>query len=110
MQSLPYSALTDEQRKRVAYLFADEHFGTDASAFAYEWDGRDIRGRHQVSGARSQTKSRAKKIDPASVKVTMLQEVHITDELIRTTTLHMDALAALIANRIQISNPEEVNV
>jgi hypothetical protein len=106
MQSLPYSSLTNEQRARVDYLFADAIFGTDASAFVYEWDGKDIKGRTSNQLA---VTSRARKLDPASVKVTMVQEVNITNELIQSANMHMDALAALIARKIYQSQFEEVS-
>jgi hypothetical protein len=44
--------------------------------------------------------SRARKLDPASMKVTMVQEVNITNKLIQSANMHMDALAALIARKI----------
>lgn len=105
MQSLPYSSLTEEQRARVAYLFADALFGTDASAFVYEWDGQDIKGRYQAN-IKCQVK-RVRKVGPASVKVTMVQEVNITDALIQSANMNMDALAALIARQIYQSQIQE---
>jgi len=94
-----FEDLTEQQKERVAYLFADEHFGTDPAAFVYEWDGKDITGR-SLSTGRKLNVTRARKVDPASVKVTMIPAVNITPESIQSANMHMDALAALVARSI----------
>jgi hypothetical protein len=107
MQSLTHSQLSPVQLDRVAYLFADAHFGTDASAFSYEVDARgNVKGR--VSNQRTATSGRSKRGAP--VFVTAIVEVHITDEQISHAHFSMDALAVSIASKIiQLSKLEEVN-
>jgi len=40
MPDLPFSSLTPNMRARVAYLFADQSFGSDPDAFVYELDNQ----------------------------------------------------------------------
>lgn len=98
MSSLSYSSLSKSQRAQVAYLFADAIFGTDASGFVYEVDGEEIRGRRAIDPQKNQV--RARRVDLTTPKVTMLQEVHITDEMTIRSMSAMNALAASVANHI----------
>lgn len=96
MQSLPYSSLSKSQRAMVAYLFADDIFGADANAFVYEVDGKgEVKSR--VSSEQSSVRRRARQNAP--VLVTLIEEVHITDDLIHHAQMSMDALAASVAER-----------
>jgi hypothetical protein len=98
MQSLPYSELNQSQLEQVAFLFADEHFGTDATAFTYELDqDGTVKGRAAVSGHQS-TKARARQSAP--VTMIAIQEVHITEDQIKHAMMSMDALAASIAREL----------
>ena len=106
MQSLPYSSLTQTQRARVAYLFADQAFGTDPAAYLYQVTGDEVQRRKPIQMQAPVTR-RARDLAPA--KVTMMQEVNITNELIHTATINMDALAATIANNIHQSKRQEVS-
>jgi hypothetical protein len=95
MQSLSYSELNQSQLDQVTYLFADQHFGTDAAAFSYELDQDGIvQGRAREQRAESRP-SRARQ--NAAVKVIAIQEVHVTEEQIKHAIMSMDALAASIA-------------
>lgn len=107
MSSLPYSNLNEIQRARVAYLFADDFFGTDASAYLYELDTQgNVTGRTATQHTALKTK-RAKQSAP--VIVTTAPEVNVTNELIQHASMSMDALAAFIADKLfQISILEEV--
>lgn len=107
MTSLPYSNLNESQRARIAYLFADDVFGTDARAYLYELDKQgNVTGRTAVKPTAPKAK-RAKQSVP--VIVTTAPEVNITDELIQHAGMSMDALAAFIADKLfQISILEEV--
>lgn len=100
MIALSYSSLSDSQRAQVAYLFADHIFGTDAGAFVYEVDSEEIKGR-VLAGQQSQVAQRARTATP---KVTMLQEVHITNEMTMQSMSAMNALAASVANQIYSLN------
>jgi hypothetical protein len=108
MNSLPFSQLTDDQRAQVAYLFADSIFGTDASAFAYELnDQGEVKGRSRIAtngDAANQPRARKTNI----VQIHMIEEVNITDELIRHASMSMDALAASVAQRIYQSQSQTI--
>jgi hypothetical protein len=107
MSSLTYSSLSESQRAQVAYLFADAIFGTDAGAFTYEVKDGNVHGRmmdRTATNGDARSTNRARRISPA--KVTMLQEVNITDELKFTARTNMDALAASIASKLQQSQEE----
>jgi hypothetical protein len=98
MQSLHYSELNQSQLDQVTYLFADQHFGTDAAAFSYELDQDGvIKGRTAISYQHSE-KARARQSAP--VKVIAIQEVHVTEEKIKHASMSMDALAASIAREL----------
>ena len=46
MADLPFSSLTPNMCARVAYLFADQSFGSDPAAYVYEMDDKgEITGR-----------------------------------------------------------------
>lgn len=98
MSSLPYSNLNEIQRACVAYLFADDFFGTDASAYLYELDTQG-----NVTG-RTVTQPTAPKIERAKqsapVMVTTAPEVNVTNELIQRAHMNMDALAAFVADKL----------
>jgi hypothetical protein len=110
MNTLSFSDLTERQLTQVAYLFADQHFGTDAAAFTYELDKNgDVKSRSRIvenNSAADPGKPRARK--GASITIHMIEEVNITDELIRHASMSTDALAASIAQRIHQSQPIEV--
>jgi hypothetical protein len=110
MQSLSHSDLTERQLAQVAYLFADQHFGTDAAAFTYELaTNGDVKGRSRIvemDCAAGKQRARQNSL----VQVHMIEEVNITDELIRHASMSMDALAASIAQRIYQSQPIEEGV
>jgi hypothetical protein len=98
MQSLPYSELSQSQLDQVTYLFADQHFGTDAAAFTYELDqDGEIKGRAAISIQLS-AKARAKQAAP--VTVIAIQEVHVTENQVKHASMSMDALAASIARKL----------
>lgn len=103
MQSLPYSSLSETQRADVAHLFADHIFGTDAGAFVYEVEDGKVCGRVLDPTAKNSDARSARARQIPMVKVTMLQEVHITNELIHSARMNMDALAASVANRIHLN-------
>ena len=106
--SLPYHSLTTDQQARAAYLFADEVFGTDPSAYAYEVDksGR-ITGR-KPNQLTVTTANRARQSAP--VTVTTTEEATLTDDLIHHARMSMDALAASIAADLnQTRKLQEVN-
>lgn len=104
MQSLPHSALNTNQLAQVAYLFADEIFGTDASGFVYLVnDAGAVTGRRYQAERLQVGKFRA----AGEVRVTT-QEDEATDEFI---SMHMSAgaLIALLTERLMINNFEEVH-
>jgi len=102
--SKPYTALTTDQQARVAYLFADEIFGTDAHAYRYEVDASgDITGRTPLT---TPPAARAQQSAPVMVHT---QEAHVTDLMISHARMNMDALAASIAESIFRSTLQEVN-
>ena len=105
MQSTPFASLTEKQLAQVAYLFADSFFGTDSSAFFYEVDGGEICGRWTVDGR----PLRETHIHP-QVNVTVLQEVNVTDEMRKQVNMNMDALSALVAQKIYQQQLEEVQL
>ena len=52
MIDLPFTALTEQQRARIAWLFADKAFGTDPAAFIYEQDeAGEINSRRRITPA-----------------------------------------------------------
>lgn len=98
MSSLPYTNLNEIQRARVAYLFADDFFGTDASAYLYELDTQgNVTGRTATHPAAPKTK-RARQSAP--MMVTTAPEVNATNGLIQHAHMSMDALAAFIAAKL----------
>jgi hypothetical protein len=106
MQTFSHSDLTERQLAQVAYLFADQHFGTDATAFTYELDKNgDVKSRSRIvenNSAADPSKRRARQ--GAAITVHMIEEVNITDELIRHASMSMDALAASIAQSLSIKS------
>ena len=110
MQTISHSDLTERQLAQAAYLFADHLFGTDACAFAYELDQHgDVKSRSRIvekNSAADQPKRRARKGAPMTIH--MIEEVNITDELIRHVSMSRDALAASIAQGIYQSQSVEV--
>ena len=106
MQQLSHSELNEHQLAQVNYLFADSIFGTNAAAFVYELKNGDVKGRTLAS---SDFHRRAKQDSP--IKVTAVEEVNITDEIIRHANMSMDALAASVAEHFyqsQSTQPIEV--
>lgn len=89
-----YSSLTPNQREQVAYLFADEFFGTDAGAYLYEVKDGVVTGRTRTGTPAH----RAKQSAPVMVK--MIEEVHVTNEMLMSAHMAMDALAASAAGRM----------
>lgn len=109
MQSLSFSDLNERQLAQVAYLFADSIFGTNAAAFTYELDGSgDVKGRSIANSQLPIGNEKKRARQGAAIKVHMIEEVNITDELIRHARMSMDALAASIAQHIYQSQPIEV--
>lgn len=108
MTSLSFSDLNERQLAQVAYLFADSIFGTDAAAFTYELDKNgDVKFRSRIVGnGDAEEKKRSRQNSP--VQVHMIEEVNITDELIRHARMSMDALAASIAQGLYQSQSIEV--
>lgn len=105
MTSLPFSSLNKKQLTQVAYLFADEAFGTDASAYLYELDkGGDVKGRTMD---KQQTAMPRAQMRP-EIKITVSQEANVTEEMIQRSRMNMDALAASVARRIYQRQLEEV--
>jgi hypothetical protein len=78
MTDLLHSDLSADQRARVVYLFVDEFFGTDPSAFNYEVDQRGV-----ICGRRT--------IDapPGTDRVNKMTWLfdHIADQVIEQTEL-----------------------
>ncbi|MBI5950181.1 MAG: hypothetical protein HY865_00875 [Chloroflexi bacterium] len=101
----PYSALTAEQRAQVAYLFADEAFGTDASAYLYEVDKGGAVTRRKPDTEKQSPLSTAR---TTSINVKAVRDEHVTAAQVETATMHMDALAAFIAEKIYQPTFEEV--
>jgi hypothetical protein len=98
MSSLPYSNLNESQRARIAYLFADDAFGTDVRAYLYEVDKQgNVTGRTAAQPTAPKA-MRAKQFAP--VIVTTAPEVNVTDELIQHASMSMDALAAFVADKL----------
>lgn len=90
-----YSALTSNQRKQVTQLFADELFGSDATAHLYELDKNgDVIGRTMIK-ARKTTKTK----QVTRCKVTV-RAAYVSDRQIQTARMHMDALAASTAHKL----------
>jgi hypothetical protein len=107
MTSLSFSDLNERQLAQVAYLFADSIFGTDAAAFNYELTTNGaVKGRSRIVVLNCAAGKRSRQNSP--VQVHMIEEVNITDELIRHASMSMDALAASIAQNIYQSQPIEV--
>lgn len=73
---IPFSELTDEQRARAAYLFADVHFGTNPDAYEYTLSGADVTGR--VKRVRGRHVGRA--VNP-QVIVMRAPEENITEDI-----------------------------
>lgn len=90
-----YSALTDEQRARVAYLFADNHFGTDPRGYEYQVKGGDIR-RSPLANENPST-ARIK-----SMRVMAVRDEHLTAAQMDDATNAMESMAYTIAQRIQL--------
>lgn len=106
MQTLPYSQLTQAQRAQVAYLFADQHFGSDAGAFLYEVNKQGVVIGRAMDGEPQTAKGRSRR---GPVQVTCTQEVNVTQRMIFNAQMNMDALAASIAAKLnQQSQIEEV--
>lgn len=99
-----YAALTPRQRAQAAYLFADDLFGTDPSAYLYSVDkGGNITKRRTMTKAPKRT-TRARLTQP--VQVTLLEEQHLTDELTARAREHFQTFAALLAREIQNQTQE----
>lgn len=110
MQQLPYSSLNESQRNQVAYLFADSHFGTDVNAYLYEVGTRgEVKGR--TSDGRPLTVDRKRAKHNSQVKVTVIKEAQVTDEMIAHAHMSASAFAADIAKIILQSESikQEVN-
>jgi hypothetical protein len=108
MTSLSFSDLNERQLAQVVYLFADSIFGTDATVYAYELaTNGDVKGRSRIAGNGDAAGSQRARQN-STMHVHMIEEVNITDELIRHASMSMDALAASIAQCIYQSNPIEV--
>ena len=97
--NIAFEALTDEQKKKVDYLFADPHFGTDPAAFIYEIEKGQITGRTAIT-SHPQKKLRRAKTTEVKVTVLPVPESEITPQMIGTSNTNMDALAALVARKI----------
>lgn len=107
-QQLPYTSLNSHQLAQVAYLFADEHFGTDANAYLYEVnkDG-DVKSRVPQKTKGNTQRRRAKPNSP--VKVHIIKEAHLTNEIIHNARMHLEAFAQSAAEHISQLETQEVN-
>lgn len=75
--SLPYPALSQDQKSRAEYLFCDSAFGTDPNAYLYEVDaGGEISGRIAENDGTVRTGGRGR--NPGS-RLTVREEAHITE-------------------------------
>jgi hypothetical protein len=105
MSTITHSALSEEQLSQVAYLFADDAFGTDASAYLYEVDRRgDVVSRQlTVDGGRSSTTRRV-----TLMTVTGRPSLQVSDEQIKIARMHMESLAASVAEKLYQQQIQEV--
>ena len=102
--SVPYSTLKPAQRKQAAYLFADEAFGTDASAYLYELDKSGvITGRKSLANVEGR---RSRKVTQTEIRIRPL--VNVSAGQVRAAQMHMDALSASIAETVYQHQLEEV--
>jgi hypothetical protein len=108
MTYISYSSLNDKQLAQVAYLFADQFFGTDTSAFVYE-----VNEKGEIKGRTLATKDEGQRTEQAKMKprfnVTAIAEVNPTKEMISTAYMNMDALAASVAQKLYQQQFEEVH-
>ena len=97
--SVPYSTLKHAQRKQADYLFADQAFGTDASAYLYELDkSGGITGRKSLANVEGR---RSRKVTQTEIRIRPLVNVSAAQ-------MRMDALAASIAETVYQHQLEEV--
>lgn len=101
-KNVPYESLTEKQRAQVAYLFADAHFGASVNAFCYELDkAGDVVGRTMDNRPQTIKPKGGRRSAKVNVKIV---EVNITDEMRSKIEMNREALAALIARKMHVSN------
>jgi len=94
-----YQSLTSQQRAQVAYLFADDVFGADPSAYEYEVNGGMVAGRTAISDQRPAVRKKPHNI-AAHVTVRETPEAYVTTQAQRETDLAIQSIARSVVERI----------
>lgn len=106
-----YSSLTPAQRDQVAFLFADEIFGTDPSAYEYELTGETVTGRVRLSALSGQRSVHVRKPHSVTVNVAVrdVPEALVTVEMRRDAQMSIQQIARNVVARLIQSNQVEAH-
>jgi len=103
-----YSSLTPAQREHVAFLFADEIFGTDPNGYEYELIGEMVVGRVKtVISDQSSVHVRKPHAVAVNVAVREVPSAFVTVECQRDAEIAIKEIArSVVARLIQIQTVE----
>lgn len=105
MQTVSFSALDQGQLAQVAYLFADEIFGTDASAFEYE-----LNGKGNLTGRRTAARIEGLRVNDKGGRSTGMRVTACKDAITNARdVMSIDALSALLAKKFMEYQLEEAH-
>jgi len=102
-----FSSLTPTQQDQAAYLFADEIFGTDASAFDYEVQDNNVIGRTKLNANSQQLSVRKPHTVLVNVSVREVPAEFVTIEMDRQSAYAIQSIArSVVARLIQSQSVE----
>lgn len=95
-----HSSLTHAQRAQVAYLFADDAFGTDASAYEYETEGDKVTGRSRIAKDGEHRGKRKPHHVAVRVEVREVHSPFVTGQMQRDAQVTYQVIARSVVERI----------
>ena len=103
-----YQSLTPLQREHVAFLFADEIFGTDPNGYEYELMGEMVIGRAKISRSARNDNVHVRKAHAVAVNVAVREvpSAFVRVECQRDAEIAIKEIARNIIARL-ISQPVE---
>jgi len=102
-----YSTLTAAQLAQVAYLFADDAFGTDPNAYDYETKGNDVTGRACIARNGDGIHNRKPHKVSVNVAVRNVPDEFVTVEMSRNAAQAFQDIARNVVERMIQSQHQE---
>ena len=103
-----YQSLTTAQRDQVAYLFADDVFGEDPSAYEYEVNGGMVAGRSRIAENSGAVHAKKARNIAACITVRETPEAYVTKQSQRETAYAIQSIARSVVERLIKSQTVEI--